>query len=81
MKEEQEWTTFKLFRGKDSDPPEDAIGVIYLIHLGILTKGGFVTPDTAYGQVQTKRNENTTLTLGDILCIEASEYNECMSAF
>ena len=40
IKEEEEWTTLKLFRGRDHEPPEDAVGVIYLIHLGVLVKGG-----------------------------------------
>ena len=40
-----------------------------------------MTPDTTYGQVQAIRNENTTLTLGDIICITATEYNENKSEF
>ena len=40
LKEEEEWTTLKLFRGRHHEPPDDAVGVIYLIHLGILVTGG-----------------------------------------
>ena len=37
---EEEWTTLKLFRGRHHELPDDATGVIYLIHLGVLIKEG-----------------------------------------
>ena len=80
LPEEEEWTTLKLFRGRHYELPDDATGVIYVIHLGILVKGGFITPGKVYGQVPNIQDEHTTLTIGDIICITASEYYENKSA-
>ena len=63
-----------IFRGRHHALPEDAVGTIYVIHLGILTQGGFITPNKVYGQVPNTQIEHTSLTIGDIICIRAEEY-------
>ena len=59
----------KIFRGRHHALPEDAIGTIYLIHLGILTHGGFITPKKVYGQVPNIQVEHASLIIGDIICV------------
>ena len=55
--------------------------MIYVIHLGILTQGGFIAPDKVYGQVPNTQIEHTTLTIGDIICIKADDYNKKLELF